>query len=57
MTIGRFSVYVSRDWGVSYIEGACLCKILYMGPLEITWHGRDCKCQACGGYVCRCQKE
>lgn len=61
MNIGRLSLNLNRDaegravWGrLEWQRPICGCFIVTVGVLVMTWHGRECKCQACGRYICRC---
>jgi hypothetical protein len=57
MTIGRLQfglIEGSSCW--SYIRGSCRCRIFSLGRVYFTLLDKECKCDACKQYECKCQK-
>jgi hypothetical protein len=58
MILGRleFGIAIGRSsWGV--YKGPCGCKFLDLGRLYFTWRDKDCKCQKCQKYDCKCPQD
>lgn len=63
--VGRFwfgwQGFIMRDFQILWHGNPpCGCKILWLGWIELTWFGKnckDCKCEDCKQYICVCEME
>lgn len=54
MIIGRLGIH-KPILGFEFIKGLCGCILVGTPIAYFTWYNRDCKCQTCLNYVCKCE--